>query len=103
MLFRKSLIQQDDDCTMQETLIPRFTRSELTRDFKELKEGKAKDKEGVSAEMLKYGGGCLVEAILALYNEIIKVDAIQPSYWKQLRSQCSSNLATHHCLKTIDL
>jgi sorting nexin-29 len=47
-----------------------------------LKKGKAKDKQGVLAEMIKCGGKRLAEALQMVFNEIISPSGEPPESWK---------------------
>ena len=64
------------------TPIPPFSRSELTKELNGLKNGKTRDGQGVFAELLKFGGPYLVDVLLDLYNQIISPAATPPSSWK---------------------
>ena len=48
------------------TAIPPFTQHELQKAIKDLKNGKAKDKSGIMAEMIKNGGRALECVLLFL-------------------------------------
>ena len=63
--------------------IPPFTPDELAKAMTQLRNGKASDKAGIIAEMLKGGGDKLHDALLNLYNEVIKRDATTPEQWKR--------------------
>lgn len=51
---------------------PPFTTEELLRALRRLKNGKAKDCQGIVAEMLKLGGEKLHESILTVSNDVCK-------------------------------
>eukprot|EP00959_Pyramimonas_sp_CCMP1952_P154531 3232695-Pyramimonas_sp.AAC.1 len=50
--------------------IPPFTDDELRHGLQQLKTGKAADTSGIAAEMLKYGGEALRNALRNLFNDI---------------------------------
>ena len=62
-----------------------FTIEELRTALKKMKNGDAKDVAGIVADMLKYGGESLHEAILNLFNDILLPDALPPVSWKRMR------------------
>ena len=55
---------------------------ELTHAINKLKSGRARDTCGVVAEMIKFGGGPLHDAILLLFNDLILPNALPPESWK---------------------
>ena len=62
--------------------IPPFTTDELTTALGQLKNGKARDRSGILAEMIKYGGDAVKQVLLNLYNEVIKPGGATPTQWK---------------------
>jgi len=64
--------------------IDEFTISELEAAIKSLKRGRAKDSNGIVAEMIKTGGPVVTNVLLELFNEIIKPNASAPSSWKKV-------------------
>lgn len=74
--------QTKNDIDKEPDLTP-FTREELVREIKQLKNNRCKDSAGLVAEMLKNGGAKLVDVLLDLYNEILSGKAMAPSKWKQ--------------------
>ena len=67
---------------MQTSSVHAFTMKELTEALKSLKTKKCADTAGVRAEMLKKGGGYLLEKLLELYNTILSGNMQPPSSWK---------------------
>ena len=72
--------RMEDEETFEE--IPPFTREEIEDELKRLKRKRAKDAAGLTAELLQHGGADFIGATLALFNEIIKSDAMAPADWK---------------------
>ena len=60
-----------------------FTRAEIQREIKKLKSGKSRDRAGVCAEMLKNGGDLLMDAILQLFNDLLKPNSLPPGLWRE--------------------
>ena len=58
-----------------------FTRTELLRGLKGLKNNKASSFDQISNEMLKVGGTLLLEPLLKLFNSIL-THSLYPSAWK---------------------
>ena len=62
-----------------------FTKKDLQTALRKMKSGKAKDSSGIVAEMVKYGGDILHDAILCLFNDILREDAVPPDTWQHTR------------------
>jgi len=62
--------------------IPAFTKQELHKALRQLKNGKAADSNGIVAEMLKTGESTLREVLLNLYNTILQPGTPSPSNWQ---------------------
>ena len=62
-----------------------FTAGEFRRALRTMKSGKARDRSGVIAEMIKMGGSLLHDSILDLFNDVLKGGAEPPSSWKHTR------------------
>eukprot|EP00973_Karenia_brevis_P073567 10222594-Karenia_brevis.AAC.1 len=58
---------------------------ELLLALRKIKQGKAKDPMGVVAEMIKYGGAALHEAILEVFNDLLLANALIPETWRKTR------------------
>ena len=56
-------------------------RSALTR----MKGGKCSNQSGVIAEMRKCGSSCFREAVLGMFNEVLKPDKEPPNTWRQTK------------------
>ena len=61
--------------------VPEFNEKEIARALKALKKGKAADKNGMVAEMLKDGGAKLRRILLKLINDVVKPEAQAPKIW----------------------
>eukprot|EP00959_Pyramimonas_sp_CCMP1952_P438797 9186506-Pyramimonas_sp.AAC.1 len=59
---------------------------EVRRQARRLKKRGAADSEGIVAEMAKYGGLPLIEAIAALFNDVLAEGAEPPASWKHSRA-----------------
>lgn len=70
------------DCKFRE-LIPPFTDDEIEKAIDQLKKGRASDRKGLTAEMVKAGKEELKSALLSLYNDIIKPGTLPPKDWKE--------------------
>jgi hypothetical protein len=66
------------------TSIPDFTLPELMAALKRMKAGKARDAEGIAAEMLKIDCVILRERILELLNDVVRSKAL-PADWRKSR------------------
>ena len=64
---------------------PPFSSEELITALKQMKSGKTKDTSGIVAEMIKYGGGSLHDAILEVFNDLLCPEALPPASWKRSR------------------
>ena len=64
--------------------IPPFTVLELTAALKRIKAGKARDSEGIAAEMLKINCAILRARILELLNDVISSQALHAE-WRKSR------------------
>ena len=53
--------------------------------LKTMRNGKAKDSGGIIAEMIKDGNGDLWDAVLEMFNDILKPDHEPPAAWKRSR------------------
>jgi hypothetical protein len=58
---------------------------ELRTQLKAMSNGKCPDTRGVVAELLKHASDSMLEIIAATFNDILKVDADTPEYWKETR------------------
>ena len=76
----QSLIDTEIDCYKTELDHP-FTQTELLKGLKGLKNNKASSFDRVSNEMLKVGGGIIIEPLLKLFNSILS-HSHYPSAWK---------------------
>ena len=56
--------------------ITHFTRDELENAMKHMKKGKAKDRKGIIAEMIKDGNHDLQIALLNLFNDVLHPQAV---------------------------
>ena len=64
---------------------PLFTISELDDAVKLLQTGKARDKNGIAAEMIKVDCPELRDMMLEVFNDILQPEASPPSEWRQTR------------------
>ncbi len=65
--------------------LPKFSMEELKDSLKMMKRGKAKDSQGVVAEMLKDGGDDLLECILDMFNDLLGPDSEPSKTWKETK------------------
>ena len=65
--------------------IQAFTKEDLEIAIKQMKRGKAKDNQGVIAEMLKDGNDTLYSAFLELFNEVLVNENLPPSAWRDTK------------------
>ena len=65
------------------TPITPFERSELVAEIKAMKNGRAADSDGIFAEMIKFGGPNLKDALLDTFNQILSAKPPTPSAWKK--------------------
>ena len=63
----------------------RIDEEEVRAQLKKMASGKAADKGGVVAEMLKHGGEVLVELLTELFNDVLEEGRPLPEYWKEMR------------------
>ena len=59
-----------------------FSKEELDKAIKKLKNNKCKDTSGVVGEMFKHAGPQLREILVDLYNEVLKGTATPLHQWK---------------------
>ena len=50
-----------------------------------MKRGKASDRSGMAAELLKDGGQIVRQALAHVYNDVLLKDMIPPKEWKESR------------------
>lgn len=77
-LFCSSLTEKEGSNYTSRSGIPRFTEKELATEIRVLRNKKAKDKAGVTAELLETGGRWIREAILYLFNSIASDQTAPP-------------------------
>ena len=65
--------------------VPAFTEAEVRDALKRMKCGKAADKSGLVAELLKDGGAVILKAISIVFNDILVRDLMPPREWKESR------------------
>ena len=61
--------------------IPCFSFNELESQIRALKRGKARDRSGIVAEMLKHSGASIKIAVLEMFNSILRRDTKHPTNW----------------------
>eukprot|EP00973_Karenia_brevis_P078315 10874230-Karenia_brevis.AAC.1 len=57
----------------------------MEKQLRRMAKRKARDTNGVAAEMLQEGGTALVEVICDLFNDILSAKSGHPAYWKITR------------------
>ncbi|XP_030746034.1 uncharacterized protein LOC115874876 [Sitophilus oryzae] len=63
-------------------LQPEISKSEIKRALKKIKNNKSPGKDGITTEMLKYGGKAVVNTLYILLNKIL-IEKIIPNDWKE--------------------
>eukprot|EP00973_Karenia_brevis_P038420 5298394-Karenia_brevis.AAC.1 len=63
-------------------MIPEFTEEELDLEIRSLRNGKGRDKAGITAELLKSSGRQLKHEILQLFNKVLKMQSEPPESWR---------------------
>ena len=76
----QTIIDSEKDLFITELDHP-FTKTELLRGLKGLKNNKASSFDQISNEMLKVGGCIIIEPLLKLFNSIL-AHSLYPSAWK---------------------
>ena len=77
-LYSQSLLQGCEVDGNKDEAIPAFAITELELQMCALKKGKARDRSGIVAEMVKNSGKELRPAVLDMFNVILSRDIIQP-------------------------
>ena len=80
-LYSQSLPQGCEVDENKDEAIPAFAITELESQICALKKGKARDRSGIVAEIVKNSGKELRSAVLDMFNEILSRDIIQPRSW----------------------
>ena len=69
----------------RDNLAPPFQLDELERALTQMKAGKARDKSGIVAEMLKVDCASLHAMLLDLFNDVLKSNKAPPADWSKSR------------------
>ena len=84
-LFRSRCAETREQLIPDPQPLEQFTTKEVHAALKNMKRGKAGDKSGLVAELLKDGGNGVNAAIALLFNDILDSASPPPEVWKESR------------------
>jgi hypothetical protein len=76
---RVSLVDEEDE---ENRLNDRITRAEVERAVKDVKNGKAVGFDGIQAEMIKYGGRCMIDSVWRMCEIMWRSEGV-PDDWSR--------------------